>query len=290
MTAILNFDASQVAPSTGTGDALPAGWYNAMIDESEMKPTKDATPQEPSAYLQLRFNIVDGPYMNRKVFARLNLQNKSPIASEIARKELSAICHAIGRLQVSDSGMLHGVPLKIKLKVRKADEEKGYEATNDISAFKNINEQVQLVTALASTTAPGIPGVPAMGVTPPPMGMAPQGWQPPVQGAQAPQGYQPPAQAPQQAPQGWQPPAQAQPWQGQPQQPQQPAPQQQFAPAPQQPQQPQYAPAPQQYAQPPVQQPAPQQFAQPPVQQPQAPAPAPVQGGAVPPWMQQPTQ
>jgi hypothetical protein len=37
--AQLNFDASRVEPATGM-DAIPAGWYNVMVDQSEMKPTR----------------------------------------------------------------------------------------------------------------------------------------------------------------------------------------------------------------------------------------------------------
>ena len=92
MAAILNFDATTVAPDTGGGDPVPAGWYNVMIDESEMKPTK----AEGGLRLSLRFTIMDGQYANRKVFTGLNLKNANPVAQEIAYKQLSAICHAVG--------------------------------------------------------------------------------------------------------------------------------------------------------------------------------------------------
>ena len=134
--AQLNFDASQVAPDTGLSDPVPAGWYNVMIDESEMKPTK----QEGGMRLALRFNIIDGQYANRKIFSGLNLRNANPVAQEIAYKQLSAICHAVGVMQVQDSQQLHGRPLKVKVKVRAASGD--YEASNEITAYKNINEQV----------------------------------------------------------------------------------------------------------------------------------------------------
>ena len=46
----LNFDATQVEPDAGF-ETVPAGWYNVSMDESEMKPTKDAA----GSYLQARF-------------------------------------------------------------------------------------------------------------------------------------------------------------------------------------------------------------------------------------------
>lgn len=240
--AQLNFDATQVAPDTGGGDPVPAGWYNVMIDESEMKPTKT----EGGLRLSLRFTILDGQYVNRKVFTGLNLKNANPVAQEIAYKQLSAICHAVGIMQVQDSSQLHGRPLKIKVKVRAASGD--YEASNDITAYKNINEQVD---------GPATGGAPAgapWATAPAPAPQAAPWAGAPVATPAPTQQFAPPVQAPAPAaaaPQ-WQPPAAQQPWA---QAPQQQAPVQQA----------------------PVQQQAPQQ----------APAAQPPAQGATPPWMQQ---
>lgn len=247
--ATLNFDATTVAPDTGTGDPIPAGWYNVMIDESEAKPTK----AEGGVRLSLRFTVLDGQYAGRKIFTGLNIRNANPVAQEIAYKQLSAICHAVGILQVQDSQQLHGKPLKVRVKVKPASGD--YEASNDITAYKNINEQVS--GAVAGAPAAGAPWGSAAPAAAPAQQAAQQAapnWTPPAQPQQAPQQPQP-----QQAP-AWTPPAAAQPWA---------APQQQ-------------QPAPQQYAQQPQQAPVQQAAPQP---QPEA-APQQVQGAA-PPWMQQ---
>lgn len=189
--ATLNFDATTVQPNSGF-EVLPAGWYNAMIDESEMKPTKDGS----GAYLNLRYSIMGGRHNGQKVFQRLNLRNANPTAQEIAYKQLSAICHAIGLMQVQDSTQLHGQPLKIKLKVRK-DQTGQYEDTNEISAVKNINETVQMAdeaNQIASAPA-GFGAAPAV---------APAAFAAPAQPA-----MQPAAAAPQPA---WQQPTSVQPW------------------------------------------------------------------------------
>lgn len=267
--AQLNFDATQVAPDLGF-ETVPAGWYNAMIDESEMKPTKDGS----GAYLQTRFNIIDGQYANRKIYMRLNLRNTNPVAQEIAYKQLSAIAHAVGVLHVQDSSQLHGLPMKIKVKLRK-DTSGQYEDSNEISSIKNINEQVDMGSQAGAAPAGGMPpgfGAPQQA----PVQQPQQQWQQPQNFGQAPQQ----APAPQAAPQ--------QPWQQAPAQ--QPAPQPQQAPA-------QAAPAQQPWQQPAAAQPwqqAPQQQA--PVQQPapQQAAPAPQQAApagfnpqtATPPWAQ----
>ncbi len=135
--SILNFDARTVAPDTGVQEALPAGWYNVMIDQSEIKPTK----ANDGNYLELRFKVLDGAHVGKSVFGRLNLRNANPTAQEIGYKQLSAVAHAVGVLMIQDSSQLHNIPLKIKLKVRPARDD--YEASNDITAYKNINEVVE---------------------------------------------------------------------------------------------------------------------------------------------------
>ena len=241
--AELNFNANTVPPSDSI-EAIPAGWYNAQIDQSEMKPTKDGS----GAYLELRFSVLDSQYANRKVFTRLNLRNANPVAQEIAYKQLSAICHATGVLQVQDSQQLHGRPMKIKVSVRAASGD--YEASNELKAFKNIDEQVN--GPVGAPAAQG--GAPWAGQQAPAAQQAAPWAGAPAATPAPTQQFAPPVQAPEPAaaaPQ-WQPPAAQQPWA---QAPQQQAPVQQE----------------------PVQQQAPQQ----------APAAQHPAQGATPPWMQQ---
>ena len=241
--AQLNFDANTVSPADSI-EAIPAGWYNAQIDQSEMKPTKDGS----GAYLELRFSVLDGQYANRKVFGRLNLRNANPVAQEIAYKQLSAICHATGVLQVQDSQQLHGRPMKIKVSVRAASGD--YEDSNELKAFKNIIEAVD--GPVGAPAAQG--GAPWAGQQAPAAQQAAPWAGAPAATPAPTQQFAPPVQAPSPAaaaPQ-WQPPAAQQPWA---QAPQQQAPVQQA----------------------PVQQPAPQQ----------APAAQHPAQGATPPWMQQ---
>ena len=89
--ALLNFNAATVDPQTEF-KPIPNDWYNVVMEESEMKPTKDGT----GAYLECRLSVLDGAYANRKVFIRLNLQNANDVAVEIAYAQLSAICHSVG--------------------------------------------------------------------------------------------------------------------------------------------------------------------------------------------------
>lgn len=125
----VNFDAASVAPQQAL-DAVPAGWYNMQITNSEMKPTKS----NDGAFLQLEHTILDAPYAGRKVFNNLNLQNANPTAQEIAYATLSAICHAVGVIQVADSSVLHGKPMLVKVKVEAATAQN--EARNAVTGYK----------------------------------------------------------------------------------------------------------------------------------------------------------
>ncbi len=130
MAGLNNFNASDVDPNFAF-EPVPAGNYTAVITASERKPTKKGTGQ----YLELTFQIVEGEYQGRLLWARLNLDNPDAQAVKIARAELSAICRAIGVLAPKDSVELHNIPLVIKVacKPRKDTGEpanviKGYEA------------------------------------------------------------------------------------------------------------------------------------------------------------------
>lgn len=187
----LNFDATTVAPDAGIGDPLPTGWYNMAMDESEMKPTNDGT----GAYLKVRFTVLDGQYQGRKVWEQLNLRNNNAQTVEIAQKQLSAICHAVGVLKPAKSEELHNLPLKIRVGQKKA--EGGYDAGNRIMAYKNINEQVDVAGGDAGAAAFGAGAAPAQPWTQgaaaavagaPPVDSAPpaQPWAPPVAAEAAP--------------------------------------------------------------------------------------------------------
>ncbi len=147
-----NFNAEEVEPSSSF-DPIPAGWYQAIISNSEMKATRDGYGE----YLSLTLQIVDGQYENRLVFARLNLKNANDKAVDIARKDLAAICRAVGVMSPQASEELHDIPLMIKVKVRPASGE--YEASNDIGGYKAV-EGANLTPA-PKTQTPVTPSAPA---------------------------------------------------------------------------------------------------------------------------------
>lgn len=165
--AHLGFDARTVEPDKGQLDPIPAGWYTAMVDESELKPTNDGL----GARLAVRFSIIDGQYANRKIYTGFNIRNQNPVAQEIAFKQLSALAHAVGVLQVEDSAQLHNIPLKIRVKVVPAKDQ--YEAKNEPTTYKHISEDVGPKATAAGAGTPAAPGAPGAGpVIPPAPGTA----------------------------------------------------------------------------------------------------------------------
>ena len=151
--ASLNFDATQVEPSTGR-DPIPAGKYIAAITTSQMKPTKNGAGQ----YLECEYQILDGEHKNRKLWSRHTLQHPSAQTVQIARGELSAICRAVGIMTPKDSAELHNLPMTVTVKLKKRDD--NGELTNEISAWARKDAAAgvpQQAGATGSASAPATP-------------------------------------------------------------------------------------------------------------------------------------
>lgn len=128
-----NFDANTVQPQESFS-CLPAGFYQAMITESEMKDTSTG-----GQMLVLTVEIIDGKYKGRRIWERLNLVNQNTTAVEIAQRSLSAICYATKQMQVTDSAQLHHKPMVIKLKVNPA--KNGYEESNGVAGWEEYTQE-----------------------------------------------------------------------------------------------------------------------------------------------------
>ena len=128
MANLGNFNANNVDPATDF-EPIPADKYVAVITDSEMKSTKSGSGH----YLELTFQVIDGPYKNRLLWSRLNLDNPNAQAVQIAQGELSAICRAVGVMQPKDSIELHNLPLSVTVKCKKR-EDTG-DVTNEIRGY-----------------------------------------------------------------------------------------------------------------------------------------------------------
>jgi len=152
------FNAADVPPQEDFGP-VPAGEYPAQIIDSEMR----ATASNAGQYLSLTHQIIDGPFKGRLVWARLNLDNPNAQTVEIANRQLSAICHAVGILKVTDSLQLHNRPLMIRVEFVPAGTDRRGRTrdrdSNEIKGWKKLEGEAPAAASASAQAA--MPGVPA---------------------------------------------------------------------------------------------------------------------------------
>jgi hypothetical protein len=153
--ARFSFNASNVEPSTPM-DVLPKGKYLCMAIASELKPTKNGTGE----YLQITFEVLDGSAKGRKIFERLNIRNSNKTAEDIAQRALSALCHAVGVIELEDSDQLHNIPVMIDLDIDPAKGE--YSAQNRVKGYSAAGGQTSAPAPAArpAAAAPAAGGAP----------------------------------------------------------------------------------------------------------------------------------
>ena len=132
---------------------IPDGEYRALITESKVKETK---AHDGASFLEFTWELLDEPYRKRKQWTRLNLWNQNQQAVEIAQKELSSICRAVGVMTPNDSEELHGIPCVLRIGTERRSDTG--DLTNRIRGYKPINA--------SAPTAPPPPN------TPPPAALA----------------------------------------------------------------------------------------------------------------------
>lgn len=182
---------------------LPEGWYNVVVKDSQLKPTKDGSGQ----YISIRLTVEGPTHAGRGIFTNLNIINKSPDAERIGRAQLRTVLECGGVQEFSDTDQLIGIRLQVKVAVKPARQDPAtgrvYDADNEVKGYKAIEG--------AAMPAMGC-GIPAFQQQPAPAFAAqPPAFQQPAPPYQAPQqAAQPvPAAAPWAAPQGQQPSAPA---------------------------------------------------------------------------------
>ena len=152
------FDATSVEPNKPF-ELLPPGRYVVQIVNSEMRPTKDGMGQ----LLWLELDVLEGACAGRKLFDRLNLVNANPTTVEIAQRTLSAICHAVGKMQVDDSEQLHLIPLIADVRVQPP--KNGYDAQNTLR-YLPLEQSPPSRPVVAPPARPAVAARPAAPVSP----------------------------------------------------------------------------------------------------------------------------
>ncbi len=151
------FDASQVQEPQDYS-AIPAGQYAVIATASEEKATKSGN----GSYLQITFEVLDGPFKSRKLWSRLNLRNPNQTAVDIAQRELGAICRAVGVIKPTRSEELHNKPLMVEVDVEASDTGKQNNVIKKYLAATGAAPQVFAPAAPATTpaAAPAAPSTP----------------------------------------------------------------------------------------------------------------------------------
>ena len=111
-------------------EVIPAGDYLVVIEEADIKPSKnDPTPEDPkTGILHLTMQIVDGPQKGKRIYEYLCIEfpHKKDVEAQ-ARNKLNAICVAIdlGK-DLDDTEELKMIPfaLRLDVKVKKEDRNK----------------------------------------------------------------------------------------------------------------------------------------------------------------------
>lgn len=184
--AYLGFDASNVEPADFT--ALPTGDYSVVITDSEFKNSKKG-----SQYLALTFQVIEGQGKGRNLWHNLNLSHPSQNAQDIAQRELSAICRAVGKMAIQDSAELHNIPLRIHVAYVPAKDE--FPEGNRIKKWMPYSQppspaarpQSAPPAARAQTAPPAGKASPPANQAPPPAGKTPPWRKPKHQPEDAPE-------------------------------------------------------------------------------------------------------
>lgn len=198
----INFNAASVDPSTGGGDIFETGEYAFQIVKSDVKQTKAGN----GTMLVFEASCIEEGFAGKRLTIRLNVQNPNQTAVEIAYRDLSAICHVCGVLQLTDTQQLHGKPFRIRLeKLPRTDAPDKF--TNEIRAYLDMqgNPPSKGQPAGGGSAAPGAPQAPAApqqpaAPAPQPQTAAPAAAPPAAPPAAAPSAAPAPAAAPPAAP------------------------------------------------------------------------------------------
>lgn len=109
---------------------IPVGEYVVAMAKCDQVTNKNGA----GWHLAAEFEVLDGPHKGRRVWGRFNLENQSAQAKEIGWRDFNALKHACGRLNVTDTDQLLGIPFIMRVGTPKNEPErrepKGYKPMN----------------------------------------------------------------------------------------------------------------------------------------------------------------
>jgi hypothetical protein len=123
------FDPAAVPESErGEFAPMPNGWQPMQIIES------DVVDIARGNMLKLTFEIVSGPFANRRVWGQYCIRHESEQAQAIAQRALADMFNATGTPPTEESEDLHFKPFMGRLRLIPAEGE--FKAKNEVAAFK----------------------------------------------------------------------------------------------------------------------------------------------------------
>lgn len=125
------FDPNTVPESDHNFDPIPAGMYKVQVIESDVVDIKSGNGQA----LVLTFEVLDGPYANRKLWDRLNIRHTSEQAQSIAQRSLADLFLATATPPSRNSDDLHFKPCMARVTI---DRQEGFADKNVIKAYKPV--------------------------------------------------------------------------------------------------------------------------------------------------------
>lgn len=163
----LVFNANEVEPA-GMSQSLPvspADGFPMMITASEIKGNAAGT----GGFLELMVAIMDGEHKGQTGIYRLNIYSANAQACEIAFRQLSAVCHVTGQMNIATHEQLHNIPFRgvVGYQKRKADWKEGDPEYTEVKGVLH-SDGAQPGKSTATPSTPSTPSTP----TPPDAGGA----------------------------------------------------------------------------------------------------------------------
>ncbi|WP_066018129.1 DUF669 domain-containing protein [Endozoicomonas atrinae] len=161
--AQLGFNTDDYDP-TDDFEPLPAGEYLTMMTDASLDRTKAG-----GLMVKLTYTVMEGQFEGRKLWSHHNIENRSPQAEDIGRKELAKIANAIGILAVTDTDQLLNQVVRIRIVIKN---DPGYGPKNEVKKWIGVGGQPMQQAPVPQQQTPAY--------NPPPQQQAPAQQQPPA--------------------------------------------------------------------------------------------------------------
>ncbi len=136
------------APSPAKSyEPLERGDYQCIVIETGIKTTKAGTGE----YIEVVLQVVDGEHSGRRLWDRLNVSNPNKQAEEIARRQLTGLCQAVGMdmgSKLANTEQLHDIPMSVAVDIDRKDPTR-----NRIIAYNSIGGSAAAPAADEATPA-----------------------------------------------------------------------------------------------------------------------------------------